>query len=264
MPDNDEIHNQQRLLKTYRQTLAIYLEQQAKLGAAYLPPGIAHGIREARDEIQRIKRIFRAWNIPVEDLPDDGDKIYTDLEHPKSMVTQNSSLTYADETSSINQENTDHDVIVSPIRTSSIYEQSINVVSHNTSMTEPQEYTDSIPPVPMAIIEPVNGSSHSVLSNALEFGCFTGYGMTWSGGLPLSSGVTVAFDKMKRLEILGSIDREGEYSYTKDIRVRITLNNNRVYEDHIIKSRPRLQGSTDIGPLNIGLADIKQVTFGLS
>jgi hypothetical protein len=263
MPDNDEIHNQQKLLKTYRQTLAIYLEQQAKLGTAYLPPGIVHGIREARDGIERIKCIFRAWNILVEDLPDDGDKIYTDVEHPKDTVTRISSLTHADKTSSTNLKSTNHDVVVSPTQTNPTYGQSIDVVSHDAGMTQPQEYTDSIA-VSVAIIEPLNGSSHSVLSNTLEFGWFTGYGMTWDVALPLSSGVTVPFDKMKHLEILGSIDIDGEYSYTKDIRVRITLNNNRTFEDHVIKSRPRLQGPTDIDPFNIGLADVKQVTFGRS
>jgi hypothetical protein len=68
----EEIANQQQLLATHRRTLNHYLDQQAKLGTQYAPPGVIHGIYEARQEIRRIKEILRGWGIPVSDHPDDG------------------------------------------------------------------------------------------------------------------------------------------------------------------------------------------------
>lgn len=75
MPSQEEIAHQQTLLTTYRRTLAHYLKQQAALGEAYAPPAVAHGIAEARNNIQRIKRTLRGWNVPVDDYPDDGDDV---------------------------------------------------------------------------------------------------------------------------------------------------------------------------------------------
>jgi hypothetical protein len=49
----EAIDDQRELLEAHRRTLAIYLKQQAALGSAYAPPGIANGIREARDAIKR-------------------------------------------------------------------------------------------------------------------------------------------------------------------------------------------------------------------
>lgn len=71
MLDQDEIDSQQERLATHRRTLAYYLNQEAKLGEAYTPPGVFHGIDEARDEIRRIKQILRAQGVTVEDYPDD-------------------------------------------------------------------------------------------------------------------------------------------------------------------------------------------------
>jgi len=71
MPDQQEISEQQALLATHRRTLAHYLSQQAMLGIAYAPPGVTHGIYEARDAIRHIKARLRDWAAPVEDHPDD-------------------------------------------------------------------------------------------------------------------------------------------------------------------------------------------------
>ncbi len=59
------------MLRINRRTLAHYLQQQATHSTAYAPPVITHGIREARDNIRRIKSILRNWAINVEDHPDD-------------------------------------------------------------------------------------------------------------------------------------------------------------------------------------------------
>jgi outer membrane protein assembly factor BamB/tetratricopeptide (TPR) repeat protein len=67
----EEIDQQRELLTTYRRTLAHYLNQRAALGAAHVPPEVSHGLREARDNIRRIKGILRVWGVPVEDKPDD-------------------------------------------------------------------------------------------------------------------------------------------------------------------------------------------------
>ncbi len=71
MSTQEEIQQQQELLATHRRTLAHYLQQQAALGSAYAPPGIAHGIHEARAAIVRIKNTLRGWGVAVADLPGD-------------------------------------------------------------------------------------------------------------------------------------------------------------------------------------------------
>ena len=53
MPDQEEMNQQQELLRAHRRTLAHYLAQQAQLGSAFVPPGVTQGIHEARDQIQR-------------------------------------------------------------------------------------------------------------------------------------------------------------------------------------------------------------------
>src|SRR5262249_44740226 len=63
----EEIDDQRALLAAHRRTLAIYLKQQAQLGSAYAPPGVEHGIREARDAIRRIKAVVRGWGLAVDD-----------------------------------------------------------------------------------------------------------------------------------------------------------------------------------------------------
>lgn len=67
----EEIDQQFTLLKTYRRRLAVQLEQQARLGAAHAPPGIALDIDEARAEIRRLKGILRRAGSEVEDSPND-------------------------------------------------------------------------------------------------------------------------------------------------------------------------------------------------
>lgn len=71
MPDQEEIDNLHKLLKTHRRTLAHYRVQMARYGSAFVPAHVAHGIDEARDAIQRIKADLRGWGIVVEDLPGD-------------------------------------------------------------------------------------------------------------------------------------------------------------------------------------------------
>src|SRR5262245_8553318 len=68
----DEVAEQQRLLETYRHTLAIYLRQQGEFGGvAYCPPAVLNGIDEARQNIARIKALLQDAQIDVDDDPDD-------------------------------------------------------------------------------------------------------------------------------------------------------------------------------------------------
>jgi hypothetical protein len=67
----EEITEQQQLLATHRQTLAIYQTQRALIGNAYSPPALISGIEEARSNIKRIKAILRAAGVVVPDDPDD-------------------------------------------------------------------------------------------------------------------------------------------------------------------------------------------------
>lgn len=71
MPDQEAISGQQELLATYRKTLAFSLKKLAKLGSAQAPSGLLHEIDEARENIRRIKRVLRSWNVQADDHPDD-------------------------------------------------------------------------------------------------------------------------------------------------------------------------------------------------
>jgi hypothetical protein len=70
LPGQEEIDQQRRLLANYRERLAYQLEQAAIIGAA-APYSLIKDIREARDEIRRLKNILRGWGAAVDDRPDD-------------------------------------------------------------------------------------------------------------------------------------------------------------------------------------------------
>jgi hypothetical protein len=87
MPTQDEIDQQFRLLEAYRSTLLIYLEQRAKLGAAFTPPGVINGINESKKEIQRVKDILRNCGQTVIDHPnDDIDLSAHDRKEDSSLI----------------------------------------------------------------------------------------------------------------------------------------------------------------------------------
>jgi hypothetical protein len=67
----EDIEAQQERLISYRRTLAHYLRQKADLGDAQIPPGIANGIADARENIHQIKSTLRSWGVEVGDHPDD-------------------------------------------------------------------------------------------------------------------------------------------------------------------------------------------------
>src|SRR5689334_19562417 len=67
----DIIKEQRQLLDTHRRTLAHYLSQQATLSTAYTPPGVKHGIEEARESIRHIKSFLQAMGVEVEAHPND-------------------------------------------------------------------------------------------------------------------------------------------------------------------------------------------------
>ena len=61
MPTQDAIDQQRRRLEAHRATLAHYLDQVSLLGAAYTPPGVGAGIREARAGIAQCKAALHGW-----------------------------------------------------------------------------------------------------------------------------------------------------------------------------------------------------------
>lgn len=73
MSDQEAIQGQQQLLRTYRKTLAILLDQKAIQTSAFVPPGVIHGIDEARDNIRTIKQQLRDSGVVVEDVPGDEE-----------------------------------------------------------------------------------------------------------------------------------------------------------------------------------------------
>src|SRR5262249_31718300 len=71
MPSDEEILQQQRLLKSHRDRLAIRITQEAMVGAAHAAPDLIQDIVDARTQIQRIKSLLRSWHIVIEDHPND-------------------------------------------------------------------------------------------------------------------------------------------------------------------------------------------------
>ena len=74
MTTEEDINGQQQLLKAHRQTLEILLGQRALHTAAFVPPSVEHGIREARDQIHAIKQTLQNWGVSIADHPNDEDK----------------------------------------------------------------------------------------------------------------------------------------------------------------------------------------------
>ena len=81
----DVDQEQQKLLETHRQRLAVLLEQQATFGVASTPPAVVLGIAEARAEIQRIKAYLRAHGIPVADHLNDDPPPVAALPRPVAV-----------------------------------------------------------------------------------------------------------------------------------------------------------------------------------
>jgi hypothetical protein len=74
MLSQDDIAQQIERLRVYRRSLAHYLNQRAIQGKAFVQPGVAHGIDEAREEIRRLKAALRGWGASVDDHPDDEEQ----------------------------------------------------------------------------------------------------------------------------------------------------------------------------------------------
>src|SRR5215213_2951674 len=71
MPSDEEIIQQQRLLKSHRDRLAIRINQEAMVGVAHVTPDVIQDIVDARTQIQHIKDLLRSWHVVVEDRPND-------------------------------------------------------------------------------------------------------------------------------------------------------------------------------------------------
>jgi hypothetical protein len=71
MTDAEEITSLQEQLAAHRATLAVLLRQLASLGSDYAPPGVHHGIAEARAAIERLKAALRAAGLAVDDQAGD-------------------------------------------------------------------------------------------------------------------------------------------------------------------------------------------------
>jgi hypothetical protein len=70
MATQEEITEQQLLLDNYRRRLSYNIKQQLAFGTA-TPFNIVEDIRQAREEIRRIKGVLHDWNALVDDLHDD-------------------------------------------------------------------------------------------------------------------------------------------------------------------------------------------------
>jgi WD40 repeat protein len=86
MLEEEAIQEQLTLLRAHRRTLAHYLEQRALHGKAYEPPAVAHGIIEAREQIEHIKMLLRENGVTVEDEPNDLSEATTRRKTPPTLV----------------------------------------------------------------------------------------------------------------------------------------------------------------------------------
>ena len=74
MATQEDIAYQQGLLTTYRGNLRILLKQASKHGGEdEAPLHIVNGIRDARDNIRRIKGILRGWSVDIADQADEEE-----------------------------------------------------------------------------------------------------------------------------------------------------------------------------------------------
>jgi hypothetical protein len=96
MPSTEDMEQQRQLLQAYRRTLGELLRQQAMFGAAYVPPAIATGIHEARNEIARIKSVLRGWGNTIEDLPNDKELPSVSEHHSLYLVSETPGITCFD------------------------------------------------------------------------------------------------------------------------------------------------------------------------
>ena len=69
-------------LAEQRRTLAVLLRQRANLGSDHAPPGVHHGIEDARAEIDRLKRLLGESAIAVDDHADDSEQLAAQLRAP--------------------------------------------------------------------------------------------------------------------------------------------------------------------------------------
>jgi hypothetical protein len=68
---DDDITEQLALLQAHRRTLAAYLQREAIVGSAHVPPEVSSGIYQARSEIRRIKAVLLASGVPIDEHPND-------------------------------------------------------------------------------------------------------------------------------------------------------------------------------------------------
>lgn len=87
MPTQEEIDGQKQLIAYYRRTLAVYLQQQAQIGGAYIPPSVINGIHEARENIYRIKNTLKEWGVFIEDhLDDEQTQLHPENKHDQGNI----------------------------------------------------------------------------------------------------------------------------------------------------------------------------------
>jgi hypothetical protein len=73
MPSEEEIKDQQELLTAHRRSLFELLRQRALITAPFVPPAIATGIQDARNQIRQLKKNLRDWGVTIDDHPNDEE-----------------------------------------------------------------------------------------------------------------------------------------------------------------------------------------------
>ena len=92
----EEITSLTNRLDIHRLTVQMRLKQLVIFGAAYVPPYVLHDIRENREGIQKIKNMFRAADVEIEDREDDFDQLLQ-----SELVDQAVAETKSDQTQTV-------------------------------------------------------------------------------------------------------------------------------------------------------------------
>lgn len=87
--DEQSLRRLRERLETFRQNLAILLDQQTQMGGwAHAPVGMRNDIKHQRDSIRSLKQTLRAYGVAVEDHVDDEEELPPHLSGLSSAVKQ--------------------------------------------------------------------------------------------------------------------------------------------------------------------------------
>jgi hypothetical protein len=137
----------------------------------------------------------------------------------------------------------------------------ISLISGCTSKQAPASNSTPTPAPtqearPVVIVTPTSGPVAEVYANSLNYSwrqiVGAGYTTNNEDGLPLVGGVTVSFNKMKRVELT--------YQSPNKLTLTINLLDGRTMTGEIAKWG-QLNGSTELGSFSLDIDEVKSIDF---